>query len=216
MNEFEYDAYLKKITARSASKRVGNRKGCKLPSDYLTPAQKKRLSGEVKVLNLNQPITYEEFKGLDKSLQETYINQIIETYHVGLNTISLMMGAGKATLHTYVKTHGLSITKCKGGTISRENLQRFYAVYQPETAEREDLAQDQAEPEQVEREIPPEIETRAAEISEKKTSVSGYEFAFRHVTEWDEILKLMGNMPLPENAQVHIRVRGEEKYESEN
>ena len=41
MKDFDYENMQKKITARSASKRKGNRRGCKLPSDYLTAAQKK-------------------------------------------------------------------------------------------------------------------------------------------------------------------------------
>lgn len=200
MNDFDYDAYLKKVTARSASKRVGNGKGCKLPSDYLTPAQKKKLSGAVKTLNLNQPITWAEFTALDKPLQATYINHIIENYHVGLALISVMMGREKTDLSNYVKSHSIRVKKAKGPS-SKEARDNFWAVYGIETAERE---------------IQPEIETRAVEVMENKTSVTRYEFNFRNVTDWEEVLKLMGNMPLPENACISIFVRQEAKNESKS
>ncbi len=47
---FRRDSADKKVTARSANKRVSGAKSkkCTLPSDYLTAAQKKRLNGEVK------------------------------------------------------------------------------------------------------------------------------------------------------------------------
>lgn len=59
MNDFEKEVREKKSIASGARHRVNGSKSkrCTLPSDYLTPAQRKKLNGEVYTVNLNKPIT---------------------------------------------------------------------------------------------------------------------------------------------------------------
>ena len=72
MHDFDYDAMQKKRIARGASHMKHNRKGCSLPSDYLTAAQKRRLNGPVSTYKLDEPMNWESFKAMPEDLQETY------------------------------------------------------------------------------------------------------------------------------------------------
>ena len=64
MNDFDYEVKQKKDIARSAAHRVCGSKStkCDLPSDHLTAAQKRALSGPVESYNLSGPMSWAEFK----------------------------------------------------------------------------------------------------------------------------------------------------------
>ena len=47
MNDFDYDALQKKRLARSDRCRKRSTRKCTLPSDYLTPSERKRRNGEM-------------------------------------------------------------------------------------------------------------------------------------------------------------------------
>ena len=116
MNDFEYDCYQKKMIARSASKRVGQRKGCTLPSDYLTEAEKQALNGEVEIMNpeLCKPIGYSYFKMLSKEQQERYLNWLIVTYQATQKDIAEMMGVSKGSLSVHIRKRNLDIPSRHG------------------------------------------------------------------------------------------------------
>lgn len=114
--EFRKDSADKKNIARSAGKRVGNRRGCKLPCDNLTPAQIKNLNGEVFSMNLNKPINYREFKLLSKDIQEQYLTHLINEYHVSYHRIARMMGlSGADALINYIRTKKLNVPAPRKG-----------------------------------------------------------------------------------------------------
>lgn len=103
--EFEKECREKKNIGHSASKRVGLRKGCKLPSDYLTTSQKRKLNGEVIIMNINKPMAHEEFLKLSKEMQIEYLQNLINNHNGNLITIADMFGVTKPALVYYIKKH---------------------------------------------------------------------------------------------------------------
>ncbi len=94
MNDFDYDALQKKRIARGAyHKKNGSKsKGCTLPSDYLTAAQKRKLNGEVKTLELNRPIRREEYCAMTDDEKKQYLEFLIERYKPAPSMIAEMIG----------------------------------------------------------------------------------------------------------------------------
>lgn len=114
MNDFDYDCYQKKVTARSAKNKVRPKKGCTLPSDYLTEAEKKKLNGEVEIMNpdsLKRPIKYGYFKMLNKEQQEGYLNWLFEVYDATFTDIGKMMEVKGNTLMKYCNSRNLDILR---------------------------------------------------------------------------------------------------------
>ena len=114
MNDFDYDCYQKKVTARSAKNRVRPKKGCTLPSDYLTEAEKRKLNGEVEIMNpdsLKRPIKYGYFEMLNKEQQEGYLNWLFEVYDAAFTDIGKMMDVKGDTLMKYCNSRNLDILR---------------------------------------------------------------------------------------------------------
>ena len=53
-------------------------KSCKLPTDYLSASQKRKLNGGVTVYQLKKPMSYEEFKKMPGDLQIQYLKFCVE------------------------------------------------------------------------------------------------------------------------------------------
>lgn len=82
------------VTARGARhKRNGSRsKKCTLPSDNLTPAQKKGLNGTVETYSMNAPHTLEELKLWPEDLRHEYMEKILATYRPKNQDLARMLG----------------------------------------------------------------------------------------------------------------------------
>lgn len=93
MNDFDYDVMQKKRTARGAYNKKGGSKSkkCTLPSDYLTPAQKKALNGPCTEMNRNQPMGWKDFKVLSDTLKVEYIKYLQDNYHANWKMMGQMM-----------------------------------------------------------------------------------------------------------------------------
>lgn len=105
---FMQDIREKKTIARSASKT--NRKGkgpVKFPSDYMTRKEIKSMNGEVQNYNLNQGITWAEFKFWPKDIQQEYLNKINERFKATFKDLGSMFQTSSMTLHNYFNCHGL-------------------------------------------------------------------------------------------------------------
>lgn len=89
MNDFDFDAMQKKRIASGARhKRNGSKsRMCSLPSDNLTLAQQKKLNGECKSWNLNEPMGWETFKAMPHDLQVQYVKGLNSRFSVGYNQI---------------------------------------------------------------------------------------------------------------------------------
>ena len=94
MNDFDFDVLQKKRIARSAYHRKNGSKSkrCTLPSDYLTAAEKRKLNGEVKTVELDKPRTMEEFNALTDAEKLLYLDYLKAKYHPSLRMLGLMLG----------------------------------------------------------------------------------------------------------------------------
>lgn len=90
MHDFYFDVKEKKKLVPSARRRVcGSRsKKCSLPSDNLTPAQWKKKNGSIITMNLNIPMTWEEFKKLPDDLQKEYIMRCISRFNCNMSSFA--------------------------------------------------------------------------------------------------------------------------------
>lgn len=99
MNDFDWDAKQKKDIARSARHMTGKRgkRGCTLPSDNLTEAQRRKLNGECRTYTLREPLTYEQFKDLPDDLKREYMLWLQETFKANDQCIAEMFGVTRQT-----------------------------------------------------------------------------------------------------------------------
>lgn len=102
---FRRDISNKKATARSAARRVSGAKSkkCTLPSDYLSAAQKKKLNGEVRTVNMNRPMKWAEFKALDPDTQTLYVSGLAHKYGISIGALAEMLGVSRGTAYNYSK-----------------------------------------------------------------------------------------------------------------
>ena len=76
-------------------------KSCKMPADYLSASQKRKLNGGVTVYQLKKPMTYDEFKKMPGDLQIQYLKfcvemggrkkDIAEMFGISVNTFDSFM-----------------------------------------------------------------------------------------------------------------------------
>ena len=103
--EFEKDCREKKNIGHSAAKRVGLRKGCKLPSDYMTKKEKNQLNGEVISMNMNKPMTYLEFQKLSETMQAEYLQNLIDNHGGSVRKAAKMFGITESALRKHMTKH---------------------------------------------------------------------------------------------------------------
>lgn len=116
MTDFDFDCKEKKAIARSAfHKKNGSKsKGCHLPSDDLTSAQRKKLNGPCKAINLDRPMTRKEFEELSFSLQDTYLKRIAELYDPSTDELRSMLKCDTGYVTRIKKEHNISGHKFGG------------------------------------------------------------------------------------------------------
>lgn len=117
MNDFEWDVLQKKRIANSARrmKRGSKSRKCSLPSDHMTQAEWKRRNGKVSTYNLNQPMTWVEFKQMPLDLQQQYLDGLQQKFNVPLPKISTDMFRLKYTsLSVYCRRHKLHGINMRG------------------------------------------------------------------------------------------------------
>ena len=110
MTDFDYENMQKKRTAQGAFHKKGGSKSrkCTMPSDYLTPAQKKKLNGPTHELNLNQPLTWAEYKCIPTdSLKKTYLVNLKNTYNPNTSMLARMFGVTPNPVAAELRKHGL-------------------------------------------------------------------------------------------------------------
>lgn len=95
MNDFDYDVLQKKRVAYGAKHKVRAKRGCHLPSDNLTAAQKRRLNGEMKIYNMNAPMSWADFKEMPDDLKVQYINHLSDEYQVSQYMLADMFGVNQ-------------------------------------------------------------------------------------------------------------------------
>ena len=129
MNDFDYEALQKKRVACGAKHRVRAKRGCRLPSDSLTAAQKRRLNGEVKTYNMNAPMAWAEFKEMPDDLKVTYLNRLADEYQANQKMIAGMFGVTPVTVHKICRVLGVAAKNAhiRGSGIAVERDSRWAA-----------------------------------------------------------------------------------------
>ena len=121
MNDFDFDAMQKKRIASGARhKRNGSKsRMCSLPSDNLTAAQQKKLNGECKSWNLNEPMDWETFKAMPHDLQVQYVKGLHSRFSVGYNQLGRdLFRLSTNAVRNYFRQNGVTCT-IVAGRISR-------------------------------------------------------------------------------------------------
>lgn len=111
MNDFDYDIVQKKRVARGAFAHVNRKRGkCRLPSDYLTAAQKKEMNGAVKTYNITRPMPLDEFKGMTDDLQREYLRNM-QSCGWAATYLADEMGCCSATIREYGEKLGVPFVR---------------------------------------------------------------------------------------------------------
>ena len=88
-----------------AKKNKKKKKKCTMPSDYLTPAEKKKLNGEEVKYDLSKPMKWKEFRTMRHDLRAEYIKKLA-AMGAGRDDISDMFGCTPATYSAFMaKNH---------------------------------------------------------------------------------------------------------------
>lgn len=114
----------KALAASARHKKNGSKtKKCSLPSDNLTPAQRKKLNGPVQTYELHAPMSWAVFKTMPIDLQQAHLDYIQRRFRVGANIISTeIFGRSTNGLADHMRRKGLKLTSYKGKLVSRETL----------------------------------------------------------------------------------------------
>lgn len=111
VNDFDYDIVQKKRVARGAYAHVNRKRGkCRLPSDYLTAAQRKEMNGAVKTYNITRPMPLEEFKGVPDDLKREYLRNM-QSYGAAATYLADEMGCCGATIREYGEKLGVPFAR---------------------------------------------------------------------------------------------------------
>ena len=113
MNDFDYDVLQKKRIARNAKyqKKGSRSKGCRLPDDYLSRAEKAKLSETKVSIKLRSPITLEEFTACSTPLKREWLEWVRDEFNAGGATISHdLWGKDRTWLIQYLKRHEPTLT----------------------------------------------------------------------------------------------------------
>ena len=127
MNDSEYifnqTSRERKSASRGAfAKKNGSKsKKCTLPSDYLTPAEKKKLNGKAETYDLSKPMKWKEFTSMPHDLRAEYIKKLAGM-GAGRDDLSDMFGCAAGTYSSFMsKNHkGEKFLNYKGNE-SRNN-----------------------------------------------------------------------------------------------
>lgn len=119
---FYEDVSEKAITARSSHNvnRNYNR------NKYYTRKEIEKLSSETKSVNVNEYISYDEFKNLPATLQTEYLRSLTDKYHVTCSAFARLWGKDPSTLCKIF--HNLGIKSYKDG---RKNERKFLRDLKP-------------------------------------------------------------------------------------
>lgn len=104
-----------KIKQGAIHKKNGSKsKHCTLPSDHMTPKQKKSLNGVCDVIDLSEPI--ENLKVLrlyPSSLQQEYLQNLVNKYGARQIDVCTMLKTTPTNFKRYLDNHGLNIAFSK-------------------------------------------------------------------------------------------------------
>ena len=95
MNDVDYRArQLKSISVQAKRMNRTGKGAVRMPSDYLTKGELKKMSGEVKSYKLGEPMSKEEFERLPIDLKQRYISNLQDLYGMTNIMFGQMLGVG--------------------------------------------------------------------------------------------------------------------------
>lgn len=127
MTDFDYDVMQKKRIASGDRHRKRGSKStyCGLPSDHMTQAQWKKRNGEVKTMNLNEPMNWTAFKAMPQDLQVEYVQKLVDRFHCTMTDLSTMFGVQTMAISRRFKEIGVSGLFQRGKKMTSECHQAF-------------------------------------------------------------------------------------------
>lgn len=171
MNDFDFDNLQKKRLARNSKYKKNGSKSrmCTLPSDHLTPAQKRALNGVVQTFDLGKPMTRAQFLAAPFDLQKEYIERLRDRFKASDQMIGEMFGVTSQAVTADRARLGI---RAESGVLLRATKterETFREWWNPPAvvAAIEPIAHMKEEP-QPEPELPPEQETPPHPEPEKK------------------------------------------------
>lgn len=140
MDVYTSDIVERKQLARQAKyRKCGSKsKKCSLSTDNMTNKQWKERCGTVQTYSMNEPKTWEQFKGLPADIQKQYINFLFEKYNVSAVSLAEMFGKTAITVRNYIEKQGLGITFRAGNKMNKEQR----AAWERFLANEDDKAED--------------------------------------------------------------------------
>lgn len=120
MSDFEYDCLQKKRIAGQAKyrKRGSKSKKCNLPSDRLTHKQWKDKCGPLMRYNMNEPMSWNDFKQMPVDIQSAYIIGLQEKYGATAVDLGNMFGVRALTVRKHADANKLCVTFPRGHAMS--------------------------------------------------------------------------------------------------
>lgn len=127
MSDFEYDCWQRKRIAQQAKyRKCGSKsKKCSMSTDHMTQKQWKERNGKVVTVNLNQPITWDDFKALTASMQEEYLKHMMENYGANATSFAAMFGVQPLTIRRHIQMNKLNIKFPVGHSMSTAQKDTF-------------------------------------------------------------------------------------------
>ena len=119
----------KSMLSGARHKKNGSKsKSCKLPYEYLSYYQRKKLNGETRSYYMNRPLTWKEFQTYPDDLQETYLATLVDGFNVSMKQVGDMMGCCNTTLNRLIKNKNFKKVHASKGrrTLSQEDIDSWH------------------------------------------------------------------------------------------
>lgn len=88
----------------------------KFPSDYMTKKELKAMNGVTKSYNINNPMSWDEFKAMPDDIKVIYIKAVRDKFHVANTDIAKMFGVHPVTMQKHFARLGIGHESRKGKT----------------------------------------------------------------------------------------------------
>ena len=204
MNDFDYDVKQKKAIAQNARYKKHNKKGCTLPSDNLTEAQKRKLNGEVKTMEMGKPVTWEQLNSWPTDIQREYLVNIREGYRATDDMLGAMLGVSDVAVFHKRRSLWGGWTSLKG--MSKKDKEARDSLWE-EFLYGKKAEEPKTEPKPKEKnveELPTVVEKRKVSV------VREINLVLTEARTWDDIMSVLKGYPIPDGCVVSVNIKGGE------
>lgn len=138
-------------------KKNGSRsRGCTFPSDYLTPAQKRKLNGGIITMNMNKPMDYRSLVTCPEDLQKEYLHGLVTRFNATNRALGEMLGVSAPTVNRLKHKLGIEEAEDFRRRMSHKQTEMFKAWLNASDTEETAPEMDQeisTEPEEIPRDV---------------------------------------------------------------